>query len=103
MVGGSLGARMAQTGTRMAASVTRMGTKAASRGNVMMNSGLGGPSKGAMSHLRTGQALAGRGMVSAGNYAKTNPNKAMGIAAGVTGAGAYGVNRRRGSQNYPMY
>lgn len=100
---GSIGARMASTGTRMAASVTRMGTRAASTGNVMMNRGLGGSSKGVMSHLRTGQALTGRSMMSAGNYAKNNPNKAMGVAAGVSGAAVVGSSRRRSSQNYPMY
>jgi hypothetical protein len=100
---GSLGARASRATASMAASVTRMGNKATSRGNVMMNSGLGGPSTGMASRLRTGQAMAGRGLMSAGRYAANNPNRTMGIAAGVTGAGAYGVNRRRGSQNYPMY
>jgi len=107
MVGGSMGARMAGAGNRMAASVTRMGNRASSRGNTMMHSGLSGSSKGAMSHLRTGQAMVGRGMMSAGNYAAKNPNRTMGIAAGVAGGSAVGGmagdGRRRGSQNYPMY
>jgi hypothetical protein len=47
--------------------------------------------------------MAGSAIGNASRYAGKNPNKAMGIAAGVTGAGAYGANRRRGSQNYPMY
>ena len=61
--------------------------------------------KGANLGTRRGQATAmvGSAIGNASRYAGKNPNRAMGIAAGVTGAGAYGVNRRRGSQNYPMY
>jgi hypothetical protein len=61
--------------------------------------------RGANLGTRRGQAtaMAGSAIGNASRYAAKNPNRAMGIAAGVTGAGAYGVNRRRGSQNYPMY
>lgn len=67
-----------------------------------MNSGLGGASKGMRGYLGTGQAMAGRGLMSAGRYAQKNPRATMGIAAGVAGAGAMGM-KNRGSQNYPMY
>jgi hypothetical protein len=80
-----------------------MGGSAVTRGNSMMHAGLGGSSKGVMSHLRTGQAMAGRGLMSAGRYAQSNPNRTMGIAAGVAGGGAVAASRRRNSQNYPMY
>ncbi len=67
-------------------------------GKSLVNKGMGMPG-------RRGQAvaMAGSAIGNASRYAGKNPNRAMGIAAGVTGAGAYGVNRRRGSQNYPMY
>ena len=54
---------------------------------------------------RRGQAvaMAGSAIGNASRFAGRKPNQALGIAAGVTGAGAMAANRRRGSQNYPMY
>ncbi len=54
---------------------------------------------------RRGQATAmvGSAMGNASRFAAKKPNQALGIAAGVTGAGAMAANNRRGSQNYPMY
>jgi len=61
--------------------------------------GGGGPVIGSMSGLRTGSARqrAGTALQIMGNYPRRT-------AAGAAGAvGAYGMNKRRGSQNYPMY
>jgi len=81
----------------MARSVANYGRRADSYGGKLL--------RGANLGTRRGQAtaMAGSAIGRAGRYTSSNPRQAMGIAAGVTGAGAYGVNRRRGSQNYPMY
>ena len=102
-VGASFGARMSKVGNNMATRVTRMSNTALGKSNTLMQRGLGGPSKGMKAHLGTAQAMAGRAGMSAARYSAQNPKKAMGIAAGVTGAGGMAANRRRGSQNYPMY
>ena len=67
-------------------------------GTSLVNKGMGMPG-------RRGQAIAMAGSVvgNASRYAGNNPNKAMGIAAGVSGAAVVGSSRRRSSQNYPMY
>ena len=95
---GSLGARASKATASMARGVSNYGRRADTRGRAMLNTGMGMPG-------RRGQAMAmaGSAIGRAGRFAESNPRQAMGIAAGVTGAGAYGVNRRRGSQNYPMY
>ena len=103
MVGVSSGARMAGRGAQMAGSVSNMGRTISAKGMAMK--------MGAESDFHAGKGnlysqfarkATGRNMMRAGQYVENNPNRAMGIAAGVTGAGAYGVSRRRGSQNYPI-
>ena len=104
MVGASFGARMASGGARMAESVSGMGRKMSARGmgtkldmRSKIMTGEGNPFGNAL------RLKAGHRMMKTGNFIENKPRAAMGIAAGVTGAGAYGANRRRGSQNYPMY
>lgn len=103
MVGASFGARMASGGARMAESVSGMGRKMSASGigikldmRSKLKTGEGNPFGNAL------RLKAGHRMMKTGNFIDNNPNKAMGIAAGVTGAAAYGVSRRRGSQNYPI-
>lgn len=103
MIGMSSAARFFAKNGAMATRVSRMGSSGISRGNRMMQAGLGSSATGMRGRLATGQALAGRGLMGASRYARDNPRRAAGIAAGVTGAGAMAANRRRGSQNYPMY
>lgn len=80
-----------------------MGRRGVGYGNRMMQAGLGSQATGMRGRLATGQALVGRSIMGASRYAQDNPRRALGIAGGVTGAGAMAANRRRGSQNYPMY
>jgi ElaB/YqjD/DUF883 family membrane-anchored ribosome-binding protein len=56
-----------------------------------------------MQRLGQAQAVSGSVARSAMKYTANNPNKAIGIAAGVSGAAVVGSSRRRSSQNYPMY
>lgn len=67
-------------------------------GRSLVNKGMGMPG-------RQGQAVAMAGSVigNASRFAGKRPKTAIGIAAGGTYAGASSLNRRRGSQNYPMY
>ena len=103
MVGASSAARFFAKNGELATRVSRMGAKGIGYGNRMMQAGLGSAATGMKGRLATGQALAGRTIMGASRYARNNPRRAAGIAASVTGAGAMAANRRRGSQNYPMY
>lgn len=104
MAGTSFGARMAGRGAQIAESVAGMGRTISAKG---MGMKMGAESnfyagKGSI-YGQVAKKATGKNLMKAGNFIENNPNKAMGIAAGVTGAGAYGVSRRRGSQNYPIY
>jgi len=103
MAGASFGARMASGGARMAESVSGMGRKIAARG---MGTKMDARAKiMALEGNPFGNALklkAGHRIMKTGNFIENKPRAAMGIAAGVTGAGLMASNRRRGSQNYPI-
>ena len=103
IVGSSSAVRFFGKNGALADRVRSMGVRSVSRGNRIMQSGLGGPAKGMMGRVGTAQALAGRAMMGAGKYAQTNPRAAAGIAGGAVGLGGIGMRNRRGSQNYPMY
>lgn len=104
VVGTSSAARFFAVNGALANRVRSMGAKSVSRGNRIMQSGMGGQGrKGIMGHAGTAQALTGRAIIGAGQYAQTNPRAAAGIAGGAVGLGGIGMRNRRGSQNYPMY
>jgi hypothetical protein len=96
MAGASFGARMASGGARMAESVSGMGRKMSARGmgtkmdmRSRIMAGEGNPFGNAL------RLKAGHRMMKTGDFIENNPRGAMGIAAGVTGAGLMASNRKK--------
>lgn len=92
MPGMSSAAKMFARNSNMAQKVAGGLHAAASRvGTTPISSG---------SAQRTMRNYGSRALTAMGNY----PRRTVGgAAAGIGAMGAYGANRRRGSQNYPMY
>ena len=96
MAGASFGARMASGGARMAEGVSGMGRKMSARGmgtkldmRSRIMAGEGNPFGNAL------RLKAGHRMMKTGQFIENNPRAAMGIAAGVTGAGLMASNRKK--------
>ena len=96
MAGASFGARMASGGARMAESVSGMGRKISARGMGMkMDARRKIMAEEANPFGNALKFKAGRRMMKTGEFIENNPRQAMGIAAGVTGAGLMASNRKK--------
>ena len=97
MFGYSLGAKAMALDGKIARAVVGAGQKGMQRGRSMVNTGMGTTGR-----KGTATAMAGSALGTVSSFAARHPR---GVAYG--GAGAVGLggmrNRRRGSQNYPMY